>query len=497
MGKEGHWYGTLTTFGVNTFDEGNLPNTNSNSINPTLATDKTSSIPAYHHLAWEQKSGSYSDIKYYKLFRDGYQKIQTSTSSPETPSSGGGFWTNIRPSIIAMDNNTPKIVWIGFAPWFSTRAVFRYKQTSGSWSSTVYSYDYDVKSVNINRTDNNQYLFGWSNSSSYSNKYVKNLGPVTSFGTTGKDIQVNNSSDFNNMFCMAFQSNITPHIFVKSASVGGGLQKISSNTVNSGRAAVVRKDGAGFSCAIGDITLNGETIGFVESKNVDRLKTRKELNQYITTKPFQLDDGSKLDLRIISGITNADSARQVLNQGKFIKFNIALVDANSGETLHSFTNLEYSDNSLKDSTGLSYSFNAKGLGKQMARVRVSLDENVSGEYAVLQLIGGGNVLSLNKQSSQEVFPEKALVITEFALGQNYPNPFNPVTHIVYDLPKDSPVNLTVYNINGAVVQTLVSGHKPAGRHKVAFDGSSLASGIYLYRIQAGSFSRVKRMLLVK
>jgi len=300
---------------VNTLDEGNLSNTNSNSINPTLATDKTYGIPSYYHLAWGQTSGSFSDIKYYELFRDGDQKIQTVTSSPETPSSGGNFWTNSRPSIIALDDNTPKLVWIGYAPWFLTRPVFRKKGISGSWSS-FYSYTGGtVGSVNINRTVDNNYVFGWSNSS-YSNKYVKNssLYNINSFSSTGKDIQINNSAAFNNMFCMAFQSNITPHIFVKSASVGG-LQKTSFKAVNDGRAVVVRKDGADFMCAIGDILINGEAIGFVERKNIDQLKTRKELNKYITTKPFQLDDGSKLDIRVISGISAKDSVGQVLNTG--------------------------------------------------------------------------------------------------------------------------------------------------------------------------------------
>ncbi|MBU1681079.1 MAG: hypothetical protein KKD86_19850, partial [Bacteroidetes bacterium] len=109
-------YGSLNSFGWNEMDFGLIPNTNSNSINPTLATDKTYSIPSTYHLAWEQTSGSYSYIKYFELYRDGrdgYQKIQTRTSSPETPSSGGGFWTNRKPSIIALDNNTPRLAWIG------------------------------------------------------------------------------------------------------------------------------------------------------------------------------------------------------------------------------------------------------------------------------------------------------------------------------------------------------------------------------------------------
>jgi hypothetical protein len=98
---------------------------------------------------------------------------------------------------------------------------------------------------------------------------------------------------------------------------------------------------------------------------------------------------------------------------------------------------------------------------------------------------------IETQDQIDVVPEN------FVLFQNYPNPFNPVTHIVFDLPEDSNVKLTVYTINGELVQNLVNGHRPAGRYEIDFDGSHLSSGIYIYRIQAGKFSQAKRMLLIK
>ena len=87
--------------------------------------------------------------------------------------------------------------------------------------------------------------------------------------------------------------------------------------------------------------------------------------------------------------------------------------------------------------------------------------------------------------------------TEFALFQNYPNPFNPTTNIKFDLPKESNVTLKVYNILGEEVATLVNKVMPAGHQVVTFDASRLASGMYIYRIQAGNFVQVKKMLLMK
>jgi hypothetical protein len=87
--------------------------------------------------------------------------------------------------------------------------------------------------------------------------------------------------------------------------------------------------------------------------------------------------------------------------------------------------------------------------------------------------------------------------TEYSLSQNYPNPFNPSTVIEFALPKDAHVTLEVYNIIGQKVMTLVDEVQPAGYHSVKFDGTSLASGMYLYRLATGQQTFLKKLLLMK
>ncbi len=86
---------------------------------------------------------------------------------------------------------------------------------------------------------------------------------------------------------------------------------------------------------------------------------------------------------------------------------------------------------------------------------------------------------------------------KFSLGDNYPNPFNPTTTIEYALPKSTDVTLTVYNLLGREVATLVNSKQQAGRHQVQFDASSLASGVYFYRITTPEFNKVRKMMLIK
>jgi surface protein len=83
------------------------------------------------------------------------------------------------------------------------------------------------------------------------------------------------------------------------------------------------------------------------------------------------------------------------------------------------------------------------------------------------------------------------------LHQNYPNPFNPSTVIGFELPANSDVSLKVYNMLGQRVATLLNQPKPAGRHQVSFDASTLGSGIYIYRLATDGFVQTRKMVLVK
>jgi len=124
----------------------------------------------------------------------------------------------------------------------------------------------------------------------------------------------------------------------------------------------------------------------------------------------------------------------------------------------------------------------------------SVHEPASGTYKFAY--GSLNVSNLTAVNTVAQLP------TSFILYQNYPNPFNPTTSISYDLPVSGNIKLKVYDILGREVATLVDAFQQAGNYKAAFNGSQFTSGVYFYRLsisgnQAGSYSAVKKMILIK
>jgi len=116
--------------------------------------------------------------------------------------------------------------------------------------------------------------------------------------------------------------------------------------------------------------------------------------------------------------------------------------------------------------------------------------------------GRPEVVSVHPEFNTQFMPVGNVIPTAYALRQNSPNPFNPVTSVSYDLPKAGDVQIAVFNVLGQHVTDLVNGYQEAGSHEVVWDGkdnggSSVASGIYFYRIKTNEFSDTKKMLLLK
>ncbi len=160
-------------------------------------------------------------------------------------------------------------------------------------------------------------------------------------------------------------------------------------------------------------------------------------------------------------------------------------------------------------------------GRIYHRLTYSTDKGITwNELPTSGLEGGVNVMGISKNNRIYIGNSKGIFYGEadsivvsvennellktFYLSQNYPNPFNPVTKIKYEIPASlnpskggTLVQLVVYDILGREVAVLVNEEKQSGDYEIEFDGSSLSSGIYLYRLTAGEFSATKKLVLLK
>ncbi len=112
-------------------------------------------------------------------------------------------------------------------------------------------------------------------------------------------------------------------------------------------------------------------------------------------------------------------------------------------------------------------------------------------------LGTGEGIELFKVLNVTAVEKNNLVAASFQLSQNYPNPFNPTTVIIYSLPKAQFVTLKIYNNLGEEVATLVNGYASASTHKVTFNASRLASGVYIYSLRSGKYHISKKMIYLK
>jgi Zn-dependent metalloprotease len=148
--------------------------------------------------------------------------------------------------------------------------------------------------------------------------------------------------------------------------------------------------------------------------------------------------------------------------------------------------LYYSQNSMKTELAI--------LDRDTSKTEAEVNDILIGSTGykfVTALAINGDIKTAISDESETVPPD------HFALYQNYPNPFNPSTTIEFALPKPAFVTLKVYNLLGEQVATLVSEQRSAGIHKLNWDARGLASGVYLYRLEAGEFMQTKKSILMR
>ncbi|MBE0538275.1 MAG: T9SS type A sorting domain-containing protein [Ignavibacterium sp.] len=185
-----------------------------------------------------------------------------------------------------------------------------------------------------------------------------------------------------------------------------------------------------------------------------------------------------------------------------VKNNAIVLELSNVSTTESANNLEVK--LIRSSQNLI--FNQKE--KMIENITQGTEKEATFTFDVEYNIGkaAADTIEFMITNNQSVYLIKKFILqyslpTEYKLEQNYPNPFNPTTKIRYSIPNLGPdlqnVNLTVYDILGNQIKTLVDEPKETGYHEIDFNASVLASGVYVYRLTAGNFVSVKKMMVLK
>jgi photosystem II stability/assembly factor-like uncharacterized protein len=133
--------------------------------------------------------------------------------------------------------------------------------------------------------------------------------------------------------------------------------------------------------------------------------------------------------------------------------------------------------------------------ENLSNLKLQIKDNISGKL-IDRVLTDNSEITVNEHINSFVLTEEELPKV-FSLSQNYPNPFNPLTHIKYGLPKKVQVKMVLYDLLGREVKTLVNALQDAGFYTVDLNADNIASGVYFYRIEAGNFTDVKKLMIIK
>lgn len=268
--------------------------------------------------------------------------------------------------------------------------------------------------------------------------------------------------------------------------------------------------GSAYSCLDG-----GRSIGYWSNKHGGALITDTDLS-VLRTLNLRNPNGSNFDPTTVSEyqqwLTSAGASNMAYKLSEHLsalKLNLAhgltipAGDVDAGRDLTSM--MDYANCLLGNPIGACGGAfagqngsvtKAGALGTEQERVKNIIAKiNSSGSFvqpAPCGLVAGPGKLNVGSLASSSL-----PMPTTFALRQNYPNPFNPTTVIRYQLPVSNRVTLKIYNVLGQEVKTLVDEMQDVGFKSVQWDASGIASGVYFYRVQAGTFVASKKLLLLK
>jgi hypothetical protein len=439
----------------------------------------------------------------------------------ERISSGSSLENNISPSIsLTGSDNTVVVSWKGYngdalpkelaGGEYPHKMVTRVKQ-NGTWG------DFFIAGDNVSQVNNNSVsssspatVIAWSENNGANAKWIKRVGTtycnLSPLSHTGAVPVVSNATGLNNIEVMVLNRSQLPYVidrctnnFNIACDQEPGIGKLAEinnqNALTYGRSGVIIKNGVEFVFNIGDVVNGDSAVNFIPLPDTITWSSDEEINNAVRTDNFQLNQSSSFLFSNYYYVLYKEAADTGLTDLDRVSFRAELVNTSTGNVAGVFDEISYDKNNLEKYNNISYQVNCSGIpeGEYYLRLVTSTQGLCSYNLTNVQNYAS----ALQKRSFTEIYYDGSELPEEYQLSQNYPNPFNPSTTINFHLPQDGFITLKLYDILGKEVTTLAEGYKNRGRYTVSFDASYLASGMYIYRLQAGDFVSSKKMTLIK
>ncbi len=393
----------------------------------------------YFHLAYQD---GIRGIHYRKLTLDvsNPNNVILIVSSLQSISLGSGYSNHYYPTITGTDlvfsNNRYeylRIAWIGYRnayedqsapcnlPSGERRVLFKSQLFNQSGWTPLGIYGNNVISVSTNKGTNvidnwEPFAIAWSEgvNCGYPNKYIRShdgsKGLIRSLNTAGSEIQLNNGTDFSSMYVNSFNRPSLPYYFTLSQNLAAGLQKIESLPIFLGREGVITKDSTDFYYAIGDVTLDGANIDFVEMPDTVVINDLQSINEYLASETFNVTNTSTLSYGVQYGIIDSIAATIALSDGSEINFKVEIIDNQTGEVLGIFDEVSYTAENVFQYNNIGYQVDLNGIGNRSVVIRLVVGTSSECEYAISNRYS--DTESLNKRGHKQLTFKETMIVKE-------------------------------------------------------------------------------------
>ena len=306
---------------------GLIPNTNGNSINPSIDVTKLNYNGTFG-LTWEENN----TIKYRTINGGTFNGLSTISNDD-------GYTYRNNPSLVMLSDNYARVCYK--ATRFVSQIDPKTKTDNSYWDiRTVFTgsnfnhfwyFGQNVGNPNINKSDaESYYAIIWNqdeNSTFFADNSLSGVLQINDF--PGSSVQASNGPDNNQMYADIINTQSLPYYFKTTNSLGSYYtpHKATNYMFSSGREGVIAKDTAQFYFAVGDVMVDNNNISFINIPDSIVFNSNEILNEYLVSEPFQLTDNSTFLYSIQYGITDSSAAANLLNNSdKYISFKLQLVD---------------------------------------------------------------------------------------------------------------------------------------------------------------------------